>query len=56
MEPIKVAILDLYNNHPNQGMRCIKQIVEEQVFPIEWKVFDVRAKNEIPDLSYDVYI
>lgn len=56
VEPVKVAILDLYNNFPNQGMRCIKQIVEEQVFPIEWKVFDVRAKNEIPDLSYDIYI
>jgi len=56
VEPIKIAILDLYNNHPNQGMRGIKKIVEDQVFPNEWKVFDVRGKNELPDLEYDIYI
>ncbi|MBL0339649.1 MAG: GMP synthase [Bacteroidetes bacterium] len=53
---IRIAILDMYNNHPNQGMRGIKQIVGDQVFPHEWKVFDVRGKNEMPDLSYDIYI
>src|SRR5688572_30791404 len=37
-------------------MRGIKQIVEDQVFPNEWKVFDSRAKNEIPGLEYDIYI
>jgi homoserine O-succinyltransferase/O-acetyltransferase len=56
VEPIKIAILDLYDGHPNQGMRGIKQIVEDQVFPNEWKVFDVRGKNELPGPEYDVYI
>ena len=37
-------------------MRGIKQIVEDQVFPNEWKVFDVRGKNELPGLDYDIYI
>ena len=37
-------------------MRGIKQLVEDQVFPNEWKVFDVRGKNEVPGLEYDVYI
>jgi len=46
----------MYNKHPNQGMRGIKQIVEDQVFPNEWKVYDVRANCEVPDLSYDIYI
>ncbi len=55
-EPVRIAILDMYHNHPNQGMRGIKQIVEEQVFPHEWKVFDVRGKNEMPDMSYDIFI
>ncbi len=55
-EPIRIAILDMYDNHPNQGMRGIKQIVEDQVFHHEWKVFDVRAKNELPGLDYDIYI
>src|SRR5688572_21854385 len=46
----------MYNNHPNQGMRGIKQIVEDQVFPNDWKVFDVRAKNELPGMDFDIYI
>jgi GMP synthase-like glutamine amidotransferase len=52
--PVKVAILDLYDNHPNQGMRCIKEILEE--FNLPYTVYDVRAKNEIPALDYDIFI
>lgn len=51
---IKVAILDLYDNHANQGMRCIKEIVEE--FNLPYNVYDIRAKNEIPALDYDIFI
>ncbi len=51
---VKVAILDLYDNHPNQGMRCIKEIVDE--FKLPYNIYDVRAKREIPDLGYDIYI
>ena len=57
---IRVAILDLYDGHANQGMRCIREIlnqwselIEENV---EWDEFNVRQKNELPDLSYDIYI
>jgi homoserine O-succinyltransferase/O-acetyltransferase len=56
MKPVRIAILDMYDNHPNQGMRCIKQIVEDQVFPLEWKVFDVRSKKELPGTDFDIYI
>lgn len=56
MTPLKIAILDQYCNHPNQGMRCIKNLVDEQLFPMDWKVFDVRSKNEIPGLEHDIYI
>ncbi len=52
--PVKVAILDLYDNHPNQGMRCIKEILEE--FNLPYSIYDVRAKNEIPALDYDIFI
>ncbi len=55
MTPIRIAILDMYCNHSNQGMRCIKGIIDEQVYPLVWEVYDVRAKNEVPDLNYDVY-
>lgn len=51
-----VAILDMNNAAPNQGLRCIKEIVEKYNNEIEYQIFDVRAKNEIPDTSFDIYI
>lgn len=60
MKLIRIAILDLYNGQPNQGMRCIKQIIEEwsenSGVNVQYDVFDVRQKNQLPDLSYDIYI
>ncbi|MFT3901735.1 MAG: GMP synthase [Niabella sp.] len=58
---IRFAILDLNAGLPNQGMRCISDIVHrwsrDAVVNIQYDVFDVRVKNKIPDLlSYDVYI
>lgn len=52
----KLAILDMNNGHPNQGLRCICSIVEKYPKEIDYKVYDVRVKNEVPDLSYDIYI
>ena len=54
--PVKVAILDMYQNHPNQGLRNIKDIVDTTEFGFEYRVFDVRGKNEIPGLDYDIFI
>jgi len=57
---IKVAILDLYEGVPNQGMRCIREILntysEIQHLELVWDEFDVRLKNELPDMSYDIFI
>lgn len=57
---LRVAVLDLNAGHPNQGMRCINEIVhrwaKEKNYSIIYEIFDVRVKNELPDLSYDVYI
>jgi homoserine O-succinyltransferase len=57
---LRIAILDLYEGQANQGMRCIRQIINEwsefHGIETEWKEFDVRLKTEVPDLSYDVYI
>lgn len=52
----KLAILDMNNGFPNQGLRCIKEIVSEYDDQLDWDVFDVRKENELPDLSYDIYI
>lgn len=57
---IKIAILDLYEGYANQGMRCIREILnrfgETNNFDIIRDEFDVRLKNEVPDLTYDIYI
>lgn len=56
MKKLKLAVLDMNNGHPNQGLRCICAIVEKYPKEIEYKVYDVRVTNEVPDLSYDMYI
>jgi len=57
---IRIAILDLYDGHANEGMRCIREILREYKksnnLDIEWDEFDVRRKNEVPDMSYDFFI
>jgi GMP synthase-like glutamine amidotransferase len=56
----RVAILDLYDGVANQGMRCIREILnqysDQHHVDIIWDEFDVRQKNEVPDLSYDIFI
>ena len=56
MSRLRLAILDLYNGIPNQGMRCIREIVEGFSDQLDYAVFDVRAAHEVPDLSYDIFI
>jgi len=57
---VKLAILDLYEGYANQGMRGIREIIHAfedfTGIKIQLDEFDVRQKNEIPDLSYDIYI
>jgi len=55
---MRLAILDLYNQTPNQGMKGIKNILDTFAKGKEfhYDIFDVRAKDEIPGLHYDAYI
>ena len=59
-EPLKVAILDMYEGATNQGMRCIREILNQSAEihnrDLVKDEFDVRLKTELPDLSYDIYI
>jgi GMP synthase-like glutamine amidotransferase len=55
-EKIRLAILDMNNAEPNEGLRCIAQIVSTFKDTIDFQIFDVRAKNELPDLSFDIFI
>lgn len=56
MEPVRLAVLDLYDNTPNLGMGRIKELVEMFGDAYHYDIFDVRGKAEVPDMSYDVYI
>lgn len=53
---LKLAILDMNNDAPNQGLRCIKEIAAFYKHQVESTVFNVRSKNEIPDTNFDIYI
>lgn len=57
---IRIAILDMNDGQPNQGMRCIRQIVKDWAATVEMEItcteFDVRKKNQLPDTSFDIYI
>lgn len=60
-ETIKIAVLDMYDNWANEGMRCIRQIaarfLEQDGIEGSFEVFNVRANNEIPDLeAFDIFI
>jgi GMP synthase-like glutamine amidotransferase len=60
LQKIRVAILDLYEGQPNQGMRCLREILtqygKEHHLQIEYDEFEVRLQLQVPDLSYDIYI
>jgi GMP synthase-like glutamine amidotransferase len=57
---VRIAILDLNAGKPNQGMRCIRQIIKDWEQKTELDItieeFDVRVKQELPDNSFDIYI
>lgn len=57
---VRIAVLDLYDGHPNQGMRCIHEILakwsEKEEVDATIKYFEVRRELSLPDLAYDIYI
>lgn len=61
-ETIKVAILSMYNNVPNQGMRSIKAILDRESgrwndVRFDYTVFETRYLNEHPHVDdFDVFI
>lgn len=57
---LKVAVIDLNNGAPNQGIRGIQEILArfraENNIEVSFDMFDLRQKGEIPGLEYDAYI
>ncbi|MBD2704106.1 homoserine O-succinyltransferase [Spirosoma sp. BT702] len=60
MSLVKIAVLDMNNNHANEGMRCILQLIRNvqgnDHDQLAFDVFNVRAENQVPGLDYDIYI
>jgi GMP synthase-like glutamine amidotransferase len=57
---IKAAIIDLYQDYPNQEIRNFQDLLEQYKAKhhvnLTYQVFDLRGKNEIPDLDFDLYL
>ncbi len=57
---LRIAILDLYEGAANQGMRCIREILnqyaEMQHIDMEVEEYEVRLENQSPGLDHDIYI
>ena len=57
---VRVAILDMYEGVANQGMRCLREILnqfgENNNLDLDWDEFDVRQEKKVPNLEYDIYI
>lgn len=57
---MKVAILDMYEGVPNEGMRCIREILAAYAvrhsLALQCDEYEVRISAQVPDLSYDIYI
>jgi len=61
MRDLRIALLDMNNNQANQGFKNIKEIAEtfrkQSEENINIEIFDVRHKNEIPDVEqFDIFI
>ncbi len=57
---VRVAILDLYEGIANQGMRCLREILNQfgefNQLDLHFDEFEVRLNKKVPQLDYDIYI
>lgn len=59
-QPLRVAILDLYDGIENEGMRGFREILarykEKTGLDLTYEIFDVRKRCEVPGMEFDIYI
>ncbi len=57
---IRIAIIDLYNGEANEGIRCIHELIQNFSLEINQEIitdtYALRLEEDVPDLSYDIYI
>ncbi|WP_367913001.1 type 1 glutamine amidotransferase [Leadbetterella sp. DM7] len=61
MGNFRIGVLDMNNGAPNEGMRCIKYLIEEffmrKELETDYQVFDVRRGDTLPAYDeFDAYI
>lgn len=62
MLEFKIAILDLYDDVPNEGMRCIKSLAKQfllskGIVENNYSIFNVRKGQKLPEIEeFDAYI
>jgi len=58
---IKIAVIDLNNGAPNQGLRCLRDLLKKtgqnrSDVSVIFNFFDTRHGGELPDINYDIFI
>jgi hypothetical protein len=60
-DTVKIAVIDLNNGVPNQGVRCLRDLLKQTgenraEVGVVFDFFDTRHGGELPDISYDIFI
>lgn len=53
---LKVALVDMNNNHANKSIGMLQRTLDGYAPMLDWRRYEVRHANELPDLTYDVYV
>jgi len=58
---VKIAVIDLNNDTPNQGLRCLRDLLKQagenrSDLGVAFHFFDTRHGGELPDINYDIFI
>ena len=62
MRKLRLALMDMNNGVPNQGMRGLRNITDKFVSAkgkfqgLQVDEFEVRKKHQVPGIEYDIYI
>lgn len=51
-----VAVLDMYNGEENRGMPMLRKMLGSYAPELDFSVFDVRKKHEIPSIEFDIFL
>ncbi len=53
---LRAALLDMYNGEDNRGIPMLKSILSSFSQQFDFDHLDVRVRNEVPGLEYDIYV